>query len=256
MPHADSDNSSDINVEQVHTKNTKKQSKKITKYLLFQSVYSTTKVTEDVVDQNLWCDVDKMRPANMASWMKTMQPEEYMRRVPEDCKSSESKEHTTRTYYKIIQIVPSLKANVDDPLKSTELMVISSKMNAMIRSTQSNNATRLKTYIPQYAAPNPFKVAFNPPIVSSNGRAEMGLNHPILARWLCPADQLQRFNEDPIQAVKDLASGVISMGAEDFFTLFWSGSMPGDDCDSDNMLHGLFKSYFLVCRLARLYSTT
>ncbi|KAH7881810.1 hypothetical protein F5I97DRAFT_2000613 [Phlebopus sp. FC_14] len=247
MPHADSDNSSDINVEQVHTKNTKKQSKKITKYLLFQSVYSTTKVTKDVVDQNLWCDVDKVIKTvqliqqDTASKHGKLDEDNAARGVHEESLrrlSSESKEHTTRTYYKIIQIVPSLKAIIDDPLKSTELMVISSKMNVMIRSTRSNNATRLKTYIPQYAAPNPFKVAFNPPIVSSNGRTEMGLNHPILTRWLCPADQLQRFDEDPIQAVKDLASDVISMGAEDFPTLFWSGSMPGDDC--------LFKSYFLV----------
>ncbi|KAH7881914.1 hypothetical protein F5I97DRAFT_1991406 [Phlebopus sp. FC_14] len=174
---------------------------------------------------DLWCDVDKVIKTvqliqqDTASKHGKLDEDNAARGVHEESLrrlSSESKEHTTRTYYKIIQIVPSLKAIVDDPLKSTELMVISSKMNAMIRSTRSNNTTRLKTYIPQYAAPNPFKVAFNPSIVSSNGRAEMGLNHPILTRWLCPADQLQRFDEDPIQAVKDLASGVISMGAEDF----------------------------------------
>lgn len=25
----------------------------------------------------------------------------------------------------------------------------------------------------------------------------MGLNHPILTHWLCPADQLEAFDEDP-----------------------------------------------------------
>lgn len=137
-------------------------------------------------------------------------------------------------------------------------------MNTTIKATRSNDATRLKTCIAQYALPNPYKPAsLDPPIINANGRAEMGLNHPILARWLCPADQLKRFDENPEQyvlyyhiitnsftvpsrACKDLASGTIHMGPQDFPTLFWSGEMPGKDYDPENMLIGLFKSYFLV----------
>lgn len=137
-------------------------------------------------------------------------------------------------------------------------------MNVTIKSTRSNDATRLKTYIAQYALPDPYKPAsLNPPIINTNGRAEMGLNHPILARWLCPVDQLERFDENPKQYVfhyciitnsfvisfrarKDLASGVIHMGEDDLPALFRSGEMPGKDYDPENMLHGLFKSYFLV----------
>ena len=103
-------------------------------------------------------------------------------------------------------------------------------MNTTIKATQSNDATRLKTCIAQYALPNPYKPAsLDPPIINANGRAEMGLNHPILAQWLCPADQLERFDENPEQyvlyshiitnsftvpsrACKDLASGAICMG--------------------------------------------
>ncbi|KAG6370493.1 hypothetical protein JVT61DRAFT_11986 [Boletus reticuloceps] len=120
-------------------------------------------------------------------------------------------------------------------------------MNATIKAVRSNDATRLKTYIAQYASPDPHKPgSLNPPIVVTNGRAELGLNHPILARWLCPADQLDRFDKDPGQARKDLTSGVMPMRSEDFPCLFWSGEMPGQDYNADNMLHGLFKSYFLV----------
>lgn len=48
------------------------------------------------------------------------------------------------------------------------------------------------------------------------------------------------------RARKDLASGVMPMEAEDFPSFFWSGAMPGQDFDPGNMLHGLFKSYFLT----------
>ncbi|KIK80586.1 hypothetical protein PAXRUDRAFT_90592, partial [Paxillus rubicundulus Ve08.2h10] len=97
----------------------------------------------------------------------------------------------------------------------------------MIGVTHSSDATHLKPHIPQYSTPNPFKAVLGPPIVSSNRRAEMGLNHPILAQWLCPVNALTRFDEDPMQATKDLASGAIPMEAEDYPTLFWSGSMLG-----------------------------
>jgi hypothetical protein len=72
-------------------------------------------------------------------------------------------------------------------------------MNAMIKATRSSDAARLKLHIAQYTAPNPFKASFDPPIVYKNGRDEMGLNHPILARWLCPVEQLKRFDTDPTQ---------------------------------------------------------
>ena len=48
------------------------------------------------------------------------------------------------------------------------------------------------------------------------------------------------------RARKDLASGVMPMTADNFPTLFWSGDMPGDDYDPENVCHGAFKSYFLV----------
>lgn len=42
--------------------------------------------------------------------------------------SVESREHTTWTYYKIIQIVPSLQEFVDNPAKSVELSIICAKV--------------------------------------------------------------------------------------------------------------------------------
>ncbi|KAF8123643.1 hypothetical protein EV363DRAFT_1272524 [Boletus edulis] len=160
----------------------------------------------------------------------------------------EERERFVRTYYKILQIVPSLKPVIDsnDQTKASELATITSKMNSIIRSTRSSDATRLKPHIAQYIPFNPFKSQIDPPIVHANGRADMGLNHPVLARFLCPVDQLERYDADVEQARKDLRSGDISMDAENFPALFWSGERPGDDFDPDNILHGLFRGYLLV----------
>jgi hypothetical protein len=128
------------------------------------------------------------------------------------------KEHSTRTYYKIVQLLPGLQLLVENPAKKAEVGIISGKvkyssflcayielcvvvqMNTTIKAIRSNDATRLKTYMAQYASPDPYKPrSLNPPIVVTNGRAKLGLNHPILARWLCPADQLDQFDKDPQQ---------------------------------------------------------
>ena len=71
-------------------------------------------------------------------------------------------------------------------------------MNSDIKNTRLSDATHLKASIPRYCLLNPSDpTSLKPPILSTKGRAEMGLNHPILAGWLCPADQLEAFDEDP-----------------------------------------------------------
>ncbi|KAF9226857.1 hypothetical protein BS17DRAFT_765006 [Gyrodon lividus] len=158
---------------------------------------------------DLWCDVKKV--------IKTVQL------IQQDKASKHAKELATQTYYKILQIVPSLKSTIDEPATSAEPRDICLKMNVMIRATHSSDAARLKPHIPQYAAPNPFKAVLDPPNYA-----------------------LQRFDENPMQEIEDLASGTIPMEAKDYPALFWSRSMPGSDYNADNMLDGLFKSYFLI----------
>jgi hypothetical protein len=70
-------------------------------------------------------------------------------------------------------------------------------MISTIRTTRSSDATRLKPHIAQYSIPfNPFKSQIDPPVINANGRVDMGLNHPVLARFLCPVDQLERYDAD------------------------------------------------------------
>ncbi|KAG8218888.1 hypothetical protein J3R82DRAFT_4567 [Butyriboletus roseoflavus] len=204
---------------------------------------------------DLWCDVDKViKMAHLieqvnASRSSELNEEESAHDAHKEVLSTidqESRDLYLRSYYKIIQIVPSLKVVIDDPNKASELTAITSKMNMTIRTTRSSDAIHLKPHITQYILFNPFKSQINPPIINANGRADMGLNHPVLARFLCPVDQLERFDTDIEQAMKDLKSGEISMEAKNFPALFWSGEQPGDDFKVDNMFNGLFRGYLLV----------
>ncbi|KAJ8594651.1 hypothetical protein M405DRAFT_808738, partial [Rhizopogon salebrosus TDB-379] len=60
-------------------------------------------------------------------------------------------------------------------------------MESAISGTRSDGSTRLKTHTGHYVAPNPAGAAVSPPIHDgSNRRTHMGINHPVLARFLCP----------------------------------------------------------------------
>jgi hypothetical protein len=70
-------------------------------------------------------------------------------------------------------------------------------MESAISGTRSDDSTRLKTHIGHYVAPNPAEAAVSPPIHDGSGRrTHMGINHPVLARFLCPIGEIARFDED------------------------------------------------------------
>ncbi|KAG6369478.1 hypothetical protein JVT61DRAFT_14370 [Boletus reticuloceps] len=177
---------------------------------------------------DLWCDVDKviktmrLLQQDEASKHGEFDEDDAEREVREECLrkiSPEAREYSARTYYKIIQIAPSLRPIIEDPSKFAELTAICSKvvMNTDIKGTRSSDATHLKSSIPRYCLPNPYDpTSLSPPIINGKGRAEMGLNHPVLARWLCPADQLEAFDEDPEQARKILLRVPCQWGPKTF----------------------------------------
>jgi hypothetical protein len=74
-------------------------------------------------------------------------------------------------------------------------------MNAVISRTCSDDATPLKVQIGHYAAPEPLQEALKPTIYNggSLSRAHMGINHPVLASFLCSILGLADFNKDPVQ---------------------------------------------------------
>ncbi|KAG6376668.1 hypothetical protein JVT61DRAFT_1671 [Boletus reticuloceps] len=80
-------------------------------------------------------------------------------------------------------MIPSLKTMIDDPNKHDELAGISSMMSGKIKNTCSTDASCLKYIIPKYTSPNPLNVTIIKPfIVLKKSKAEVGLNHPLLAQ--------------------------------------------------------------------------
>ncbi|KAG0708477.1 hypothetical protein DFH29DRAFT_781453, partial [Suillus ampliporus] len=93
-----------------------------------------------------------------------------------------------------------------------------------------------------YAAPNPSVGGLSPPIYTgSSSRSHLGVNHPVLASFLCPIAQLAEFKEDPNEGQKKLANRKISMTANEFPALLWSGKPPGGDYDDEAMTEGLLQ---------------
>lgn len=72
-------------------------------------------------------------------------------------------------------------------------------MQVIIGQVRSEDASHLKPVIGKYAAPNPDDKDLEPPISANNhrSRAKMGLNHPQLARMICPVKYLGEYSKDP-----------------------------------------------------------
>ena len=69
-------------------------------------------------------------------------------------------------------------------------------MNKTMKSTHSDNSLKLRKEVPTYAAPNPSVATLSPPIPPGSSKTQMGLNHPILAQYLCPVKSVAMFNRD------------------------------------------------------------
>ncbi|KAG1717853.1 hypothetical protein EDB19DRAFT_1651982 [Suillus lakei] len=119
-------------------------------------------------------------------------------------------------------------------------------MNTAISATRSDDAARLKSQIGHYAAPIPSDGGLKPAIYNGNpSQSHLGVNHPVLASFLCPVSQLTEFTQDPAEYVLFYIAGGILMTANDFPTFLWSGNPPGCDYDDEAMTEGLFQGYLI-----------
>ncbi|KAH0826082.1 hypothetical protein J3R83DRAFT_5824 [Lanmaoa asiatica] len=164
--------------------------------------------------------------------------------------SPETLNRRKRAYQMLIQLAPRLKGLINDPAKHGELRRVVSIMNKTISMTRSDDTARLKDKIGHYAAPNPAMASLTPPVYTGSGsRSNLGVNHPVLARFLCPITLLATFDEDPVAGRQKLMNGKIKMSTKIYPTFFWDGDPPGKDYDATNMHKGLFRGYLLerVC---------
>ncbi|KAG1737285.1 hypothetical protein EDB19DRAFT_1637059 [Suillus lakei] len=119
-------------------------------------------------------------------------------------------------------------------------------MNTVISATQSDDVAWLKSQIGHYAAPIPSDSGLKPAIYNGNpSRSHLGVNHPVLASYLCPVSHLTEFKRDPAEYVLFYMVGGILMTANDFPTFLWSGNPPGHDYDDNAMTKGLFQGYLI-----------
>ncbi|KAG1760894.1 hypothetical protein EDD22DRAFT_780536 [Suillus occidentalis] len=127
-------------------------------------------------------------------------------------------------------------------------------MDAAISATCSNDTSHLKGQIGHYAAFNCHSPIM-PPIYDGTGsRTHLGINHPILAQFLCPVRELKAFSEDADKAQKKLQNGKIRMTASALPAFLWPGDLPGKDYDDNNMFEGMFEGHLLerVCVFSSL----
>ncbi|KAG1823818.1 uncharacterized protein BJ212DRAFT_1262270 [Suillus subaureus] len=122
-------------------------------------------------------------------------------------------------------------------------------MNAVISGTRSDDATHLKVQIGHYVVPEPLKEGLKPTIYNggSLSMVHMGINHPVLASFLCPISALVDFKRDPTLARKWMEIGHIHMTLIDFPVFLWARNPPGSRYDEDVMHEGLFQGYFIEC---------
>ncbi|KAI6146030.1 hypothetical protein BKA82DRAFT_20491 [Pisolithus tinctorius] len=155
------------------------------------------------------------------------------------------RERLKRDYETLLQQAPSLKVLINDPKKKKVIDTIVAEMNITIGQIRSDDATRLRAYIGQYVAPRPLEAGVSPPITSAGSKSGMGVNHPVLARMLCPASARDEFIKNPSRTRQQLIEGNIRMTAEEFPLFLWEGDPPAVQWDEENQSDGLFKGYVL-----------
>ncbi|KAG1786578.1 hypothetical protein EV424DRAFT_1551397 [Suillus variegatus] len=160
--------------------------------------------------------------------------------------SLKTRDRYTRNYQQLLHLAPSIRSLINDRTKARELMKVTQKMNTVISATRSDDVARLKSQIGHYAVPIPSDGGLKPAIYNGNpSRSHLGVNHPVLASYLCPVSRLAEFNRDPAEGQKKLASGGIRLTANDFPAFLWSGNPPGCDYDDDAMTEGLLQGYLI-----------
>ncbi|KAG0693331.1 hypothetical protein DFH29DRAFT_1039774 [Suillus ampliporus] len=83
----------------------------------------------------------------------------------------------------------------------------------------------------------------------------MGINHPVLVRFLCLVRELKRFSEDADKAFKDIQCGKVNLTASALPAFLWAGDLPGEDYDDDNMFEGMFDGYLLEQTMRHIFTS-
>ncbi|KAG1747948.1 uncharacterized protein EDB91DRAFT_1079626 [Suillus paluster] len=125
-------------------------------------------------------------------------------------------------YNGIIDYIPGLKSELNDILSKKLNKIIAMVLKGMSDS-RSADLSSVKHKGLQYIGLNMYSKAntLDLPIPEVEDKSMHGLNHPQLARLLCPWKKLDWFDEDPDFAMATLQAGEITMTAYNWPTFFY-----------------------------------
>ncbi|KAJ8588357.1 hypothetical protein M405DRAFT_934148 [Rhizopogon salebrosus TDB-379] len=196
---------------------------------------------------DMFCNIDKTIDIGMLLKQHKLadasEDKDNVIRSCQSCTSQKARDRYQQNFKRLFELAPGLKHLIgsSDCKKTAELDKIIGKMESAISRTRSDDSTHLKTHIGHYVAPNPAEAAVSPPIHDGSGRrTHMGINHPVLPRFLCPIGEIARFDED-----SKTQEGKIRMTADACPAFLWKGDPPGANYDPDDMMFGFLEGYTL-----------
>ncbi|KAG1772844.1 hypothetical protein EV702DRAFT_1201306 [Suillus placidus] len=150
------------------------------------------------------------------------------------------------TFEYINEHAPYLGTLIGRRKKRDELAQLIGEMQNMINHTRSEDASRLKSRMGSYTAPNPDKELIRPPITDdSKSHAQMGFNHAQLGKLLCPAKYLVEYTKDPHGMKNKFDSVSLKVTAALWPAFLYPGNTAGEDFDPEDIIEGLFRGYLL-----------
>ncbi|KAG2133216.1 uncharacterized protein EDB93DRAFT_1308741 [Suillus bovinus] len=146
-------------------------------------------------------------------------------------------------YNGVIDYVPSLESELNH-ISSKKLNVIIAMVSKGMSDGRSADLSSVKHKGLQYIGLNMYSKAdaLDPPVPEIEDKSMRGLNHPQLARLLCPRKKLDWFDEGPDSAMAALQAGEITMMAHNWPTFFYEH----DIYDAAEKTHGLFRNHIVL----------
>ncbi|KAG2123251.1 hypothetical protein DEU56DRAFT_917560 [Suillus clintonianus] len=166
--------------------------------------------------------------------------------------SNISEEQQTRFlafYNTILDFVPGFRANLDN-LSYDELKPYITAIHSSMSSQRSDDFSSLKYSMLEYILANRSTDTLQPPIPKSSCKSNRGVNHPRLARELCPKKWLDEFDKDTDLGMQRLQDGGWPLLATNWPSFLY----PADAAyDAEDPITGLFRGHAGIRAFQHLY---
>ncbi|KAG2086775.1 hypothetical protein BD769DRAFT_1681033 [Suillus cothurnatus] len=152
-------------------------------------------------------------------------------------------------YNTILDFIPGFRANLDD-LSYDELKPYITAISSSMSSQRSDDFSSLKYSMLEYILANRSTDTLQPPIPKSSCKSNRGVNHPRLARELCPKKWLNEFDEDTDLGIQRLQDGTWPLLATNWPSFLY----PADAVyDTEDPIIGLFRGHAGIRAFQHLY---